>query len=82
MNMAYDEEVDVLTITLSNAPIADSEEVRPGVILDYDQAGGTVSIELLDASRHVANLYSLTYDHVKAPPQERVLSEAVPQLVA
>lgn len=55
-----------MTITLSNAPIADSEEVRPGVILDYDQAGSTVSIELLDASRHVANLYSLAYDHGRA----------------
>lgn len=82
MNMAYDEEVDVLTITLSDAQIADSEEVRPGVILDYDQSGGTVSIELLDASRHVTNLYSLTYDHVKATPLERTPREAATELVA
>lgn len=73
--------MDALTITFSDARIADSEEVRPGVILDYDQSGGTVSIELLDASRHVANLYSLTHDHVWGTPLERTKREAATQLV-
>ena len=82
MHISHDEEVDVLTITLSDAQIADSDEVRPGIILDYDQSGRTVSIELLDASRHVANLYSLTYDHVKAKPLERTSQEAATCLVA
>ena len=63
MHISHDEEVDVLTITLSEAQIAGTEEVRPGVILDFDHAGRTVSIELLDASWCVDNLYSLTHDH-------------------
>ena len=71
MKMAYDEEVDVLTITLSDSPIADSGEVQPGVIFDYDTAGNTVGIELLDASRRVDNPYSLSFDYARVKPQEQ-----------
>ena len=70
MNVTYDEEVDVLTITLSNAPIVDSDEVKPGVILDYDAMGNTVSIELLDASRRVDSLYSVSYDYARVKPNQ------------
>ena len=71
MRVAYDEEVDVLTITLSGAPVADSDEVQPGVIFDYDAAGSTVGIELLDASQRVDNPYSLSFDYARANTQER-----------
>ena len=70
MKVAYDEEVDVLTITLSNAPIVDSDEVQPGIIFDYDKAGNTVGIELLDASRRVDNPYSLSYDYARLNTNE------------
>lgn len=70
MKLAYDEEVDVLTITLSDAPIADSDEIQPGVIFDYDTAGNTVGIELLDASRRVDNPYSLSFDYARVKSQE------------
>ena len=37
MKVTYDPVVDALKITLSNVPIAESDEQSPGVILDYDQ---------------------------------------------
>jgi len=49
----YDEEMDTLTVILRNAPVADSDEPRPGVILDYDAEGNVVSLEVLDASMRV-----------------------------
>lgn len=76
MNMTYNEEVDALTITLGHAPIVDSDEVKPGVILDYDAAGNTVSIEILDASRRIDNLYSVSYNFAKAKLEQ---PELVPQ---
>lgn len=39
MKVKYDQEVDVLTIQLSSAPVEESDEDKPGVILDYDKDG-------------------------------------------
>jgi len=39
MKVTYDPEVDVLRILLSSAPIEESDEDKPGVILDYDKDG-------------------------------------------
>jgi uncharacterized protein YuzE len=55
MKIVYDPEVDVLTITLSNAVIEESDEDKPGVILDYDTIGNLVGLEILDASKRVGN---------------------------
>jgi uncharacterized protein YuzE len=55
MKVVYDPEVDVLTITLSNAVIEESDEDKPGVILDYDAIGNLVGLEILDASKRVGN---------------------------
>nr|USU32087.1 DUF2283 domain-containing protein [Methylobacterium sp. OTU13CASTA1] len=39
---------------LADATNVGSEEVRPGIMLDFDAAGRVVGIEILDASEHVA----------------------------
>ena len=54
MRTTFDRETDTLTIVLSDASIAESDEDKPGIILDYDSAGNLVSLEVLDASRRVA----------------------------
>ena len=51
MRVTYDPEVDVLRIVLNNAPIEESDEEKPGVILDYDKDGNLVGLEILNASR-------------------------------
>jgi len=53
MKVIYDRKTDTLTIIFSDASVAESDEGKPGVILDYDALGNLVSLELLDASRHV-----------------------------
>jgi uncharacterized protein YuzE len=64
MKVVYDPEVDVLTITLSDAVIEESDEDKPGVILDYDSIGNLVGLEILDASMRVNNPCEL--EHVIA----------------
>ena len=55
VKVTYDPEVDVLRIIFRNAPIEESDEDKPGVILDYDAEGNVVGLEVLNASRRVEN---------------------------
>ena len=54
MKVTYDAEVDVLRIIFRDGPVHESDESRPGVILDYGERGLVVSLELLHASTQVA----------------------------
>jgi uncharacterized protein YuzE len=53
MKVIYDKDTDTLSIILRAGKVAESDEVRPGLVLDYDKAGRLVSLELLDASQQV-----------------------------
>jgi uncharacterized protein YuzE len=61
MKVKYDQEVDVLTIQLSGAPVEESDEDKPGIILDYDKDGNIVGIEILNASKRMENPRALEY---------------------
>jgi uncharacterized protein YuzE len=61
MRVKYDQEVDVLTIRFSDTPVEESDENKPGVILDYDKTGKIVGIEILNASKQIENPKSLEY---------------------
>jgi len=47
-------------VVFREASVAESDEDKPGVILDYDAEGNIVSIEVLDASRRVESPASVT----------------------
>ncbi|MCY3017911.1 MAG: DUF2283 domain-containing protein [Planctomycetota bacterium] len=53
MKVIYDRETDTLSIILRAGKVCESDEVREGLILDYDRGGRIVSLELLDASEQV-----------------------------
>jgi uncharacterized protein YuzE len=61
VKVTYDPRVDVLRILLSNAPIEESDEDKPEVILDYDKDGNIVGLEILEASKRVANPRAVEY---------------------
>ncbi len=62
MKTTYDVRTDSLTVILrEDVPIAESDEDKPGVILDYDEDGNLVSLEVLDASRRVTQAQTMEF---------------------
>jgi len=54
MRLKVDKESDALYLRLDETAVVDSEEVQPGVILDYDEADNVVGVEILNLSKRVA----------------------------
>ncbi len=61
MKVYYDPKVDVLRILFSNQAIEESDEDKPGVIIDYDKNGNIVGLEVLEASKNMENPRSVEY---------------------
>ena len=58
----YDTITDTLSLILKeNASVTESDEEKPGIILDYDRDGNIVGIEILNASKRMENPRSLEY---------------------
>ena len=53
MRIKVDQKNDVLYFRLDESAIVDSEEIKPGVILDYDSKDNVVGIEILGLSKRV-----------------------------
>jgi uncharacterized protein YuzE len=61
MKVIYDQASDALTIIFAETPVAESDEDKPGVILDYDEKGNLISLEILDASRRMSAPSKIEY---------------------
>ncbi|MGD2147342.1 MAG: DUF2283 domain-containing protein [Anaerolineae bacterium] len=64
--MRYDSGTDTLTVIFADSPVVESDEDKPGTILDYAASGNLVSIEILDASRRVGLPTQIEYQVVPA----------------
>ena len=68
MKLKVDRQADALYLTLSEAPASRTDEVSPGVLLDYDEQDRVVGIEMLYLSKRVPEI-----------DIRRLLFESVPQ---
>ncbi|PIS28985.1 hypothetical protein COT42_06500 [Candidatus Saganbacteria bacterium CG08_land_8_20_14_0_20_45_16] len=70
MKINYDEKSDAMSIKFSDSKYYESDEVKDGIIFDYDKKGKVIAIEILDASKNLPapkkQLYSLNFEIQKA----------------
>ncbi|MFN4254486.1 MAG: DUF2283 domain-containing protein [Saprospiraceae bacterium] len=62
MKVKYDSQLDILRILFNDKPIAESDEEKKGVIIDYDEQGNIVGLEVLFASKQVNNPKLMEYE--------------------
>lgn len=64
MKIHVDKEADALYLRLDESAVIDSEEVSPGVVLDYNDANEVVGVELLRLSKRSSalNLSALQFE--------------------
>ena len=63
MKIAYDRQTDSLSVVLKEGvAVAESDEDKPGVILDYDEQGDLSAFEILDASHRVTDARKIEYE--------------------
>jgi len=73
MKIAYYPDTDSMYIDLSDKVSAESREVSPGIVLDYDDKGNLVGIDIDNASKKIS-LKELILS--KIPVDSRLLAEA------
>ena len=62
MKVTYDPKTDTLSVILKEGvSVAESDEDKPGVILDYDDQGNLISLEILDASLRVTETRKIEF---------------------
>ena len=62
MKIKYDKETDIIYIRFSDSKITESDEDKPGIILDYDDNGNIAGIEVLNASTKMGQVNSVEYE--------------------
>jgi uncharacterized protein YuzE len=70
MRLKVDHEADALYLSLSEKPAKESEEVSPGIVVDFDENGQAVGIEMLYLSKRASDA-----------DIQRLLFESVPRVV-
>jgi len=64
MKIEYDQQADAMYIRLKAGTVVESDEIRPGVVFDFDAAGKVLGIEMLDVSLRADNPRELAMELV------------------
>jgi uncharacterized protein YuzE len=64
MKLHVDQKADALYLRLDDSKIIESEEVSPGVVLDYDEHNRVVGVEILEISKRAPRLNTRALEFV------------------
>jgi uncharacterized protein YuzE len=71
MKLRIDLEADALYFTLDETAVVESEEIAPGIIVDYNDRNQVIGIELLHVSKRAPGMEPGRLVFEMAPPGER-----------
>lgn len=61
MNIMFDPAQDILQVSFRVAPVHETSQISPGLILDYDEDGNVIGLEVRQASQRVEDPQSVTW---------------------
>jgi uncharacterized protein YuzE len=69
MKVHFDEQADAVNLRLDDSAIVESEEVSPGVVLDFNADSQVVGVEILHVKERVprANLRQIQFEVASNP---------------
>jgi len=67
MKFHYDKKEDIFYIKFSEKAYQESDEVKDGIIFDYDKQGKIIAIEVLDASKRFSPKFRFDFSKQKIP---------------
>ena len=62
MKVIFDQETDSLSLIFRDEKVAESDELKEGLIIDYDRKGRIISIEVLDASERITDPNGIKFE--------------------
>ena len=62
MRIKYDKENDILYLSFLDNKIIESDEQKPGIIIDYDENDNMVGLEILNATEKIGKPGNITYE--------------------
>ncbi|MGA7936197.1 MAG: DUF2283 domain-containing protein [Kovacikia sp.] len=61
MKVVYDPDKDILQIVFMETTIEETAQIAPGLVLDYDEDGNVIGVELRKASTKLDSPYAISY---------------------
>jgi len=77
MKITYNSNLDVLRIVFRSGAIAESDDMNPDMIFDFDDQGNVMGLEVLSASHHLDTPWGITYEVIPktSPSKESQIYE-------
>ena len=66
MKVIYDPDQDILQIALVSAVIEETTQISPGLVLDYDEDGKVIGLEIRKASTKTDSPFAISFNVGKA----------------
>jgi uncharacterized protein YuzE len=61
MKVVYDPDKDILQIAFMETIVEETAQIAPGLVLDYDEDGNVIGLEIRKASTRVDSPYAISY---------------------